>query len=354
MTALDIRRKISGTLIMRARLTEWLRSKIAKDLGWSIAGTVLPLAVAVLAIPLLISGIGLQKFGLLTLAWVVVGYFSLFDLGLGRAMTLQISQKQAAGQDHEIPSVVWLGMGLMTVLGAVGGLFFGLLAPWIVEQKFAVPSELYPELRSTIILLALSIPMVIVSTGLRGILEAKRRFDIINLVRIPQGVMSYLGPLAMLPFSDQLPHLVATLVVVGCAHSHLFACLSGALRTSHIFAAAVARDAILRRLDYRQQHRGASDCLSRATGSCGIGICRGRSLFFSSSGYADKSDNGADAYHRRFLSTLRPGFCTRSNRGASVLQTCLDAQLVGFDTGGHHHMCYRTTRFGVLDHARFR
>jgi O-antigen/teichoic acid export membrane protein len=200
--------------IMQVRLTEWIRSKIARDLGWSIAGTVLPLAVAVFAIPLLISGIGLQKFGVLTLAWVVVGYFSLFDLGLGRAMTLLISQKQAAGQHHEIPSVVWLGMGLMTALGVVGGLLFGLLAPWIVEQKLAVPSEFYPELRSTIVLLALSIPIVIVSTGLRGILEAKRRFDIINLVRIPQGVMTYLGPVAVLPFSNQLPHLVASLVVV--------------------------------------------------------------------------------------------------------------------------------------------
>ena len=204
MTALDT---------MHVQLTEWIRSKIARDLGWSIAGTVLPLVVAVFAIPLLISGIGLPKFGVLTLAWVVVGYFSLFDLGLGRAMTQLISQKEAAGQDHEVPSVVWLGMGLMTALGAVGGLLFGLLAPWI-EQKFAAPSEFYAELRSTIVLLALSIPIVIVSTGLRGILEAKRRFDIINLVRIPQGVMTYLGPVAVLPFSNQLPHLVATLVVV--------------------------------------------------------------------------------------------------------------------------------------------
>lgn len=203
--------------VVQMRWAELIRLKIARDLGWSIAGTVFPLMVAVFAIPLLISGVGLQKFGLLTLAWVVVGYFSLFDLGLGRAMTQQIAQKEVAGQDHEIPSVVWLGMGLMTALGAVGGLLFGLLAPWIVEQKFVVPSEFYPELRSTLVLLAASIPMVIVSTGLRGILEAKRRFDIINLVRIPQGVMNYLGPLAVLPFSNQLPHLVATLVVVRAA-----------------------------------------------------------------------------------------------------------------------------------------
>ena len=199
---------------MQARLAEWLRSKLARDLGWSIAGTGLPLVVAVFAIPSLISGIELQKFGLLTLAWVVVGYFSLFDLGLGRAMTLQISQKEAAGEHQEIPSVAWLGMGLMTALGIVGGFSFGLLGPWLVEKKIAVSSEFYPELRSTIILLAISIPMVIVSTGLRGFLEAKRRFDIINLIRIPQGVMNYLGPLAVLPFSNQLPHLVAALVVV--------------------------------------------------------------------------------------------------------------------------------------------
>ena len=43
--------------------------------------------VALVAIPILVDGLGTARFGILTLAWMVVGYFSLFDLGLGRALT---------------------------------------------------------------------------------------------------------------------------------------------------------------------------------------------------------------------------------------------------------------------------
>ena len=80
---------------MHVQLTEWIRSKIARDFWLEYCGNGLLLAVAVFAIPLLISGIGLPKFGVLTLAWVVVGYFSVFDLGLGRAMTQPIFLKRS-------------------------------------------------------------------------------------------------------------------------------------------------------------------------------------------------------------------------------------------------------------------
>ena len=53
--------------------------KISKNFAWNLLGAGLPLVVAIFTIPLLVSGLGQDRFGLLTLAWIIVGYFSLFD-----------------------------------------------------------------------------------------------------------------------------------------------------------------------------------------------------------------------------------------------------------------------------------
>ena len=55
-------------------------------------GMVLPLIVGVLSIPFAIKGLGKEGFGILTIAWVILGYFGLFDFGLSRA-TPNLSRK---------------------------------------------------------------------------------------------------------------------------------------------------------------------------------------------------------------------------------------------------------------------
>ena len=37
--------------------------------------------------PILVDGLGTARFGVLTLAWAVIGYAQVFDLGIGRALT---------------------------------------------------------------------------------------------------------------------------------------------------------------------------------------------------------------------------------------------------------------------------
>jgi O-antigen/teichoic acid export membrane protein len=50
---------------------------------WNLAGTGLPLLLGAITIPYLIARVGVEAFGVLTLVWALIGYFSLFDFGLG-------------------------------------------------------------------------------------------------------------------------------------------------------------------------------------------------------------------------------------------------------------------------------
>lgn len=61
--------------------------------------------------------------------------------------------------------------------------------------------------------MALSIPLVTASNVFNGILEAKQKFNIVNLIRIPLGVANFLGPLFVLPFTLKTYWLVAMLAV---------------------------------------------------------------------------------------------------------------------------------------------
>jgi len=199
----------------------------ARNVFWNLLGVGVPLIVAVVAMPLLIEGLGAARFGILTIAWMVVGYFSLFDLGLGRAVTKVVAERIGAGRDAEIPVVVWTAMSLMCGLGFAGAILIASLSPWLVESALKIPTELQSETLSAFWLLAISIPLVVSSTGLRGVLEAHQRFGIVNAIRLPLGMATFLGPLAMLSFSKSIDSIVLVLIIARLTSwfAHLLACL---------------------------------------------------------------------------------------------------------------------------------
>lgn len=186
---------------------------LARNTVWNLIGQGAPLLVAIFAIPPLIKGLGTDRFGVLMLAWMVIGYFSLFDLGLGRALTKLVAEKLGAGQEHEIPKLTWTALTLMGILGIIGALIAAVLSPWFVYGVLKIPATLQDETLKAFYVLVLSIPIVITTTGLRGILEAHQCFGLVNAVRIPIGLFTFLAPLIVLPFSNSLYPVVAVLVV---------------------------------------------------------------------------------------------------------------------------------------------
>jgi O-antigen/teichoic acid export membrane protein len=87
-----------------------------------------------------------------------------------------------------------------------------------------MPDLLRPESLTSFYILAVSIPVVVFSSGLAGILAAYHRFDLINAVRLPLGLITFIGPLLVLPFSSSLVPVIAVLAVsrfATCAAQYL-------------------------------------------------------------------------------------------------------------------------------------
>ena len=199
---------------------------LAGNTLWNLFGNCFPLAVAVVCLPVLKRGLGTERLGFISLAWVVIGYFSLFDLGLSRALTKLVSERIGQRRQAEIPSLVWTSLFLMGGLGLVGSILTFFLAPVLVERLLKVPASLSHEALGSFYWLGAAVPVVVVTAGLRGVLEALQQFRLATAIRVPMGIFSYLGPAALLPFTHSLIPIIAVLVlgrVVACA-AHFWAC----------------------------------------------------------------------------------------------------------------------------------
>ena len=194
-----------------------IHGALTRNVLWNFAGEGAPVIAAVVAVPLLIHYAGAERFGVLTIAWAMIGYFGLFDLGLGRALTKFLADAMAGGRSDEAPYIFWAGTAMLLGVGVIGGATLALLAPWLVHHALRISAALQPESLSAFYLLACSVPVVVVGAGLRGTLAALGRFDILNAVRIPTSVAFMLGPVAVFPFSTSVGWMVVMLILARLA-----------------------------------------------------------------------------------------------------------------------------------------
>jgi O-antigen/teichoic acid export membrane protein len=202
---------------VRARLTSG--GLLLRNVALTFGSQALMIVAGVVAVPLLIHQLGTERFGILTLAWVVIGYANVFDLGLGRALTKLTAEKLGAGRESDIPLLFWTALILLALFGLAGSIVVAALSPWLVDGVLNIPEGLEDETRTTFFLLAGSIPFVLVSSALRGSLEARQRFDLTSAVNVSLSVLSYFGPVLLSLLSRNLAVAVSAVVL-----SRLIAC----------------------------------------------------------------------------------------------------------------------------------
>lgn len=186
---------------------------LIRNVGLNALGWLLPVVLALGAIPVLVRALGTERFGVLSLAWTMVGYFSLFDLGLGRALTQLVSERLGREAHDELPALTWTALWMMAPLGVVGGAAVALLAPWLVGSVLKIPAALQAESVRAFQILGIAIPFTVSTAGFRGILEATQDFARVNALRVPLALLTFLGPLAVLPWSATLPATVGVLAL---------------------------------------------------------------------------------------------------------------------------------------------
>ncbi len=199
--------------------------RLVSGVVWNALGRGLPLVLALVLTPVLIHQMGIDRWGLFTLALALVGVFSILDLGVGQALTRALSERIGAGQREGEAELV---AGAIAVLAALSGtaclvVWFGV--PTLVQNILNVPEALQAEATTAIRVLVVAAPLVVVNAALWGVLAAHQKFRAANLVTIPVGIFYYLGPVLALLVWDSLVAVMLTLVACRLANTLSYAML---------------------------------------------------------------------------------------------------------------------------------
>lgn len=191
---------------------------------WSLIGYTLPFPAALIAVPILTQALGTDRFGVMSLAWALIGYSSIFDLGLGRALTKVVAEHRASNA-AAVPDLVWSTLALLALFGTASAMIMILAAPPLVDSVFKIPADLHAESVRAFQIVALSLPFITVSAGLRGLLEAHQEFRTVGFMNSFTWSLMYLAPLLALPLSHSLITATLALLVARIAACSLYAWL---------------------------------------------------------------------------------------------------------------------------------
>jgi O-antigen/teichoic acid export membrane protein len=188
-----------------------LRS-LLQNSGWNLSGYLLPAVAAFAAIPYLFHVLGAERFGLLSLAWAVLGMVSVFDLGIGRAMTRWIAELKSEEQPQAIAAATATGLAVSMALGAVFSVV--LIGVALATENFGldVSPTIQDETRRAVYLLILGVWVTVYGSALRGGLEGFSDFQRLNIVKIPAGLAGFVLPCLTAAWRPDLSLAIAALV----------------------------------------------------------------------------------------------------------------------------------------------
>jgi O-antigen/teichoic acid export membrane protein len=181
-------------------------------ISWNLTGLVLPLVAAALAVPSLLERLGPQRFGVLALAWGLIGYASAIDLGIGRAVTQSISSLINTKNIKRESDILEAALQITLISGFISFLIIMLLALIGAERWMGAAEIPSAEKTMSIALLAFALPLQAISATYRGVNEAHLNFKKVSLLRIALGVANFGAPYVISYFTVQLQWLVASLV----------------------------------------------------------------------------------------------------------------------------------------------
>lgn len=199
--------------------------RLIAGVAWNALGRGLPLILALGLTPILVHQLGIERWGIFTLALALVGVFGMLDLGVGPALTRALSERIGAGQREGEGVLVASAIAVLGAVSLAGSILVWFAVPALVTRVLNMPDTLHEEAIAAMRVLVASAPLVVVNAALWGVLAAHQKFRAANLVTMPVGIFYYLGPVLVLSVWNSLTGAMLALVACRLANTISYAVL---------------------------------------------------------------------------------------------------------------------------------
>ncbi|MFA5275925.1 MAG: flippase [Candidatus Omnitrophota bacterium] len=190
------------------------RSLLTKNSILNVSSQFIPLLVTFFTVPYIVAHLGMERFGIFAIVRVMIDYFTIFDLGLGVATTRFIANSLGNKDNLNISRIYWTLILLVTCLGVIAASLFYLFVPVLSARVFIISSNLLPEIIAVSMIASPLILFLLVKSVLTGTVQAYQRFDLFNMVNVPNLIFSAIVPVFVLMRGGGLKEIIIWLVLV--------------------------------------------------------------------------------------------------------------------------------------------
>ena len=156
-------------------------------------GSAATILVLLITVPIYVRQIGDARYGVLSIVWLLVGYFGFLDFGLSRASTNALA-RLGDGSAVERSRVVMTSFALNVAFGLVGSAVLYFAGTFLLAKIIAVPSDLVREVAASLPWMAALLPLALVSGVAVGTLEARERFVAANTLQVVGTIVGQVVP----------------------------------------------------------------------------------------------------------------------------------------------------------------
>ncbi len=137
----------------------------------------------------------MERYGVLSILWLLFGYFGFFDFGIGRAVAHRVAGLSANADRRKIETL-WAGLMLNLLLAAAGAFFLYFALRHVLTHWIAVDADLQEEVHASVFWVALSLIPSIASGALQGVVLGSKKFLLLNVVDVSGKTALQILPLA--------------------------------------------------------------------------------------------------------------------------------------------------------------
>lgn len=157
------------------------RISLKSNFIFNVIGTVLPVAIALVTLPIYISYIGTARYGILSIVWLILGYFGFLDFGLSRAAANALA-KISHTSTEERAKVLMTSLYFNLFLGALGGVILYFAGRILLPDLMTDSSPLRAEVEAALPWIGCMLPLALIAGVGRGAIQSRENFFVLNVL----------------------------------------------------------------------------------------------------------------------------------------------------------------------------
>ena len=151
------------------------------------------IVVALVTVPLYLHHIGDARYGVMSIVWVLLGFFGFLDLGLSRAVTNALAKLRDAPQAHRA-RVLLTTFILNLSIGIAGGIVLYVFGGLMLKHFISMPDQISAEVSRSLPWIACLLPLTLISAAGAGALESRELFLLVNSIQIFAMTLAQVAP----------------------------------------------------------------------------------------------------------------------------------------------------------------